>query len=55
MKLQRRTPEATKAYFEGFNAALELAVKRMETANDETSRSCIIQAIRDMKQSIEHL
>jgi hypothetical protein len=32
----------------GWTAALEMAARRLETANDETSKKCIAQAIRDL-------
>ena len=50
MTLQRRTEGEVRAYVQGFNAAIEYAAKRMEEANEETSRQFIIQAIRDMRQ-----
>lgn len=50
MKLKKRTHEEAKAYFEGFNLAIEIAARRLETANDETTRMCLIQAIRAMRQ-----
>lgn len=33
----------------GWNEALERAARRVETANDETKRTCISAAIRAMK------
>lgn len=50
--MQPRSREAYEAYIEGFNYALELAARRMETANDETSRMCIVEAVRKMKQQL---
>jgi hypothetical protein len=35
-------------FMHGWHAALERAARRLETANDETSRQCIAQAIRDL-------
>lgn len=32
-----------------WNEAIEAAAYRLETANDETSRKCLIDALRDMK------
>lgn len=49
MQLRQRTKGESRAYFEGFNLAIELAARRFETANDETSNICIIAAIRAMK------
>lgn len=49
--MKRRTSEERKAYFDGFNTACELTARRLEEANDETSRECIAKAIRDMKQT----
>jgi hypothetical protein len=36
---------------DAYDRGLEDAAKRLETANDETSRVCIIEAIRGMKLS----
>ena len=33
-----------------WNAAIEQAAKRLETVNDETSRKCIVDAIRALKR-----
>jgi hypothetical protein len=54
MILIQRTPEAQRAYVQGFNAGLELAARRMESANDETSRQCLIEAVRKMTQTVEN-
>jgi hypothetical protein len=35
-------------FVHGWTAALEMAARRLETANDETSKKCIAQAIRDL-------
>jgi hypothetical protein len=35
-------------FMHGWRAALEMAARRLETANDETSRRCLAQAIRDL-------
>jgi hypothetical protein len=35
-------------FMHGWTAALEMAARRLETANDETSKKCIAQAIRDL-------
>jgi len=48
MELRRRTPEETKAWTDGYNYALKMAVYRLETANDETDRICLIEAIKEM-------
>ena len=50
MSLMRRSDGETEAYFEGFNSAIEMVARRLEAANDETSRLCLIEAIRAMKQ-----
>jgi hypothetical protein len=41
--------EELAAYTRGYQAGLETAAQRLETANDETSRICIIKAIRELK------
>lgn len=52
--LKRRTHSEKKAYFEGFNFGLEMAARRLEGANDETSRICLIEAIRQLKMEKEY-
>jgi len=46
--LNQRSKSEYKAYLEGIRAGLEMAAKRLETANDETSRICIINNLREM-------
>jgi len=48
MELKPRTAEETSAWNEGFNFAVKLIVRRLETANDETDRLCLIEAIKRM-------
>jgi hypothetical protein len=35
-------------FMHGWRAALEMAARRVESANEETSRQCIAEAIRDL-------
>lgn len=48
MELKQRSEGERKAYFEGVRAGLTMAAHRLETANDETRRICLIEALRDM-------
>ena len=41
--------ELRAALIDSHNLGLEIAAHRLETANDETSRQCITDAIRAMK------
>lgn len=52
VELKRRSAEAVRAYLEGFNAGLEMAARRLETANDETRRLCLIDTLRSFKQLV---
>lgn len=53
MSLQERTPEARRAYIQGYKAGLENAAKRLEAADEETPRAFIAEAIRAMKESLD--
>ena len=43
-----RTESERRAYFDGFKAGIETTAQRLEMAKDETSRDCIVKALRDM-------
>lgn len=53
MTIRRRSPEETRAYFQGWNAALEAAAKiaRKETNADIFKDVVIAQHILEMRQT----
>lgn len=51
-EIRAPTDEERNIYNQGWNDALERAAARLETANDETSRQCLITAIKAMAHHV---